>query len=808
MAGPTTIGFSDYLRTLLRSQLVKREVLEHQLKLFRRAARADDPQAFGDYLQQQGLVTRWQHEKLLTGKHRGFFIGKYKLLRHISSGGMSRVFLAEHVGLQRQVALKILPTQWVDDPSYLARFHQEARAIAALDHPNIVRAYDVGQEEKVHYMAIEYIDGQDLRRYVADQGPLTPEQAADYTRQAAEGLAHAHSRGMIHRDVKPSNLLLDSGGVVRILDLGMARLIHLERSITLEHNERVLGTADYLSPEQAINSHEVDRRTDIYSLGCTLYYLLAGHVPFPKGTLAQRLMKHQAEEPEPIEAQRDDVPPELLRIQRAMVAKHPDDRLQTAAEVADVLAEYLESAESVVIRQPRSPRSSDSGSEIWQGRLSTIKLEAGDTAIGVAPDPPPAVETETVPDAKQGSWKSPRLAMPVALVLGLAMVPFLLWPASESDTEQEVPRDTFTADLEEWPAAKREAEPANEEEQPPSLSILAVDAVRFHNSRARWRYDVAPLEVFAWDEAGLQELGGSADQFDDPLVLGRSLLLDPEQTKRTCLLSLHSDQAWKYLGKNRGITPELRLDGLQATLEFPQPQRAVGMVMTQAWQPLDRLCIYGAKNQLLAELPQSEFLKLFPTERRKIFLGLIAESPIHKIEFFGTRKSNLVLHEVEFGQVCPAGQGNLIVNGGFDSPILPWRQNQTRLERGLPSHSTSGFAAQVSGRVVHDFVAEPGVTYVAEAKFCFARVDKPHARAKLEIKVGKYGRVDAKSADYNVVSDEGIEKVELGQWHTARFQFEATEPDLQVVVHFHGYNPEDADIWLDDVIIRKKPSIE
>jgi serine/threonine-protein kinase len=189
---------------------------------------------------------------------------------------------------------------------------------------------------------MEYVEGRDLQRTVHAEGPLDYVRAADYVRQAAEGLAHAHDAGLIHRDVKPANLLVDQKQVVKVLDLGLARFNDEgQASLTVIHDENVLGTADYLAPEQAVDSHGVDGRADIYSLGCSLYYLLTGHPPFPDGTLPQRLMKHQRAAPPSIRLDRPEAPEDLLAICAKMMAKKPADRYQSMYEVSAALAEWL-----------------------------------------------------------------------------------------------------------------------------------------------------------------------------------------------------------------------------------------------------------------------------------------------------------------------------------------------------------------------------------------------------------------------------------------------------------------------------------
>ena len=289
----------------------------------------------------EGLLTEWHVEKLLAGKYKGFFLGKYKLLGHIGTGGMSSVYLAEHVKMGDKRAIKVLPKSRVNDATYLARFMLEAKAIASLNHPNIVLAYDIDNEDDVHYIVMEYVDGLDLQQLVKRDGAVDPSTAADLIAQAARGLAHAHKKGVIHRDVKPANLLIDVDGVVRLLDMGLALVTATdEESLTVANNENVLGTADYLAPEQALNSHEVDHRADIYGLGCTMYFLLTGKPPFSDGTLAQRIAKHQTEMPTAIRQLRPDCPGELEGICVKMIQKDMRYRYQSASDVAEVLEKF------------------------------------------------------------------------------------------------------------------------------------------------------------------------------------------------------------------------------------------------------------------------------------------------------------------------------------------------------------------------------------------------------------------------------------------------------------------------------------
>jgi serine/threonine-protein kinase len=349
---PAELAVNKFLMLLERSGIVAGN---HLQKLMEEFGEEDSPhdssQKIANELVSREVLTQWQANMLLQGKHRGFILGSYRILRPLGRGGMGAVYLAEHQVMRRRCAIKVLPSNYDRESSVLDRFHREAQAVAALDHPNIVRAYDVAScvqnKSEIHYLVMEYIDGQDLQKMVEEQGILGYRQGAEYVRQAAEGLAHAHDAGFVHRDIKPANLLVDTSGVVKILDLGLARIFDdaADGSLTRELGETVLGTADYLAPEQALDSHDVDARADIYSLGQTFYFLLKGQPPFPEGTVAQRLMAHQIKTPEPITKTRPDAPLSLVAIIEKMTVKKREQRFQTARDVAEALKAWLEGHE-------------------------------------------------------------------------------------------------------------------------------------------------------------------------------------------------------------------------------------------------------------------------------------------------------------------------------------------------------------------------------------------------------------------------------------------------------------------------------
>jgi serine/threonine protein kinase len=355
MAAPVTVD--EFLDVARKSQQIDMARLDAYLRQRGRGIPAN-PRKLAALLVRGGLMTVFQAQQFLLGKYKGFVLGGYRVVERLGTGGTGTVYLGEHQVLCRRAALKVLPTPFADDPIILERFRREAQAAAALDHPNVVHVYDFRQESALHFIVMEYIEGPDLQQVITRRGPLPIGRACEYIRQAAVGLQHAHDTGLVHRDVKPANLLVDSSGTVKVLDLGLALYQPGgESTVTQQLDSNVvLGTADYLAPEQALNLHEVDGRADVYSLGATLYALLAGQPPFPKGTIGQKLMWHQMKEPEPINAVRPDVPAELAAVVTRMLAKKPEHRFPSMAEVVTALEPWAEPAPAC--EAPRSSRSS------------------------------------------------------------------------------------------------------------------------------------------------------------------------------------------------------------------------------------------------------------------------------------------------------------------------------------------------------------------------------------------------------------------------------------------------------------------
>ncbi|HVK19683.1 MAG TPA: serine/threonine-protein kinase, partial [Fimbriiglobus sp.] len=340
---PAPANSSEFLEVVRKSGLIPEEQLRTELTRLRTTQPGSQTiEQLSAALIRDGLLTRFQAKQIKIGRYKRFDIaGKYRLLELLGIGGMGAVYLCEHVFMKRLVALKVLPTDKMREESALMRFYREARAVAALDHPNIVRAYDIDKNEGLHFLVMEYVDGASLQEVVARHGPLDPARAANYTAQSAHGLHHAHQLGMVHRDIKPGNLLLERTGVVKILDMGLARFFdQTQDNLTEKYdNNCVLGTADYLAPEQAV-SNVVDIRADIYALGGSLHFMLTGQSPFPDGTVAAKLIAHQSREPRPVSDFRSDVPPELLAVLRKMMRKDAAERYQTPAELYEALAPW------------------------------------------------------------------------------------------------------------------------------------------------------------------------------------------------------------------------------------------------------------------------------------------------------------------------------------------------------------------------------------------------------------------------------------------------------------------------------------
>jgi serine/threonine-protein kinase len=342
---PTAVDRDTFLQNLRISKLLTNQQLRVVID---KLGHVTETRELAKALVSWKLLTKFQAKMLMLGRNSGFFVGPYRVLDQLGQGGMGRVYKAMHQTMNRIVALKVLAPQMVNTDRAHELFLREVQAAAHLCHPNIVMAFDANEDEGRHYLAMEYVDGPNLERYVTKHGPLPVGLACEIIFQAANGLQHAHEKGMVHRDIKPANLLVyqepgTESVQVKILDFGLARL-HLpekaNRETILTRENTVMGTPDFLSPEQSRDLHETDIRSDLYSLGCTFYYLLTGEVPFPGGATVDKLIRHNTEEIAPLEQRRPEVPRQVDAIIRRLMAKKPADRFQTPDELMEALAPF------------------------------------------------------------------------------------------------------------------------------------------------------------------------------------------------------------------------------------------------------------------------------------------------------------------------------------------------------------------------------------------------------------------------------------------------------------------------------------
>jgi serine/threonine protein kinase len=288
-------------------------------------------------------LTAYQANQLLQERGTDLVLGPYRILDRLGEGGMGQVFRAHHISMDRVVALKIIPRDLVSNRLAVGRFYREVRAVAKLSHPNIVTAFDANQAGQTHYLAMEFVEGIDLARLVQQSGPLPIPKACEYIRQAAVGLQHAHEKGLVHRDIKPGNLMVarlhpDEPPVIKILDFGLARFeSESDHAGRLTQLGKIVGTVDYMAPEQAQDARTADIRADIYSLGCSLFYLLAGQPPFPGKDVVERIGARMLGDAPSVRPNRPEVSPALESVLAKMMARNPRDRYQTPGEVARAL---------------------------------------------------------------------------------------------------------------------------------------------------------------------------------------------------------------------------------------------------------------------------------------------------------------------------------------------------------------------------------------------------------------------------------------------------------------------------------------
>lgn len=401
------ITLGEFVQRLADSGLMSSEEIQTFHQSLPNAAQMREARELAWELVRAKRLTEFQAKALYNGKLKKLVFGQYVILEKIGAGGMGQVFKAMHRAMERVVALKILPDESARSPDIVQRFQREVKAAARLQHPHIVTAHDAGEESGTLYLVMEHVSGRDMRDIVHERGTLPVARAVDMMIQAATGFAHAHSEGIIHRDIKPANLLVDKKGTVKILDMGLARFQDSGGADVgrLTMAGQMLGTVEYMPPEQAEDTRHADVRSDIYSLGATLHYLLVGQGMYPRDSIIEAIEAHLTAPLPDLKASRPDVPDELCAVFQKMVAKSPDDRYQSmddvirelkacpglaeAADLGGAPVSEMESGDTLNRMPGQAARESDEDSDIHShpvrvnsGTGSSLKLTS-ESAIGL-----------------------------------------------------------------------------------------------------------------------------------------------------------------------------------------------------------------------------------------------------------------------------------------------------------------------------------------------------------------------------------------------------------------------------------------
>ncbi|MDR3637477.1 MAG: serine/threonine-protein kinase [Isosphaeraceae bacterium] len=449
-------SLDDFLANVAKSGLLTPPEIERARAEVAPEPAADAAVRCARLLIRQGALTHYQARKLLAGATRGFFLGGYRILRPLGEGGMGKVFLGARDGDGQQVAIKVLPPKRaIEESNALVRFRREMDLSQRVRHPNLARTLDVGNDGDVYFMIMEYIPGESLYQVVKGKkgGPLRVADTARFFLKVLDGLDAAHQGGLVHRDVKPSNIMVTPDGDAKILDLGLARAMGEESPLTRPNV--VIGTLDYASPEQLGNAAQADRRSDLYSIGCTLYFTLAGRPPFEGGDVVNKIFKQRMDDPEPLERVARGVPASFAAIVRKLMAKNPEERYQNCTELRTDLARWTDPARihAILGDEADAPRAfqlpvaeleeddlrllSDEDGSAHSGSGLSLR-DLGDAEPAVAPmhkTPRPLRAVVLDPDGyKQGSGLPPRRGkeagedrwlfhfIAIAIVLGLLAI--------------------------------------------------------------------------------------------------------------------------------------------------------------------------------------------------------------------------------------------------------------------------------------------------------------------------------------------------------------------------------------------------
>jgi WD40 repeat protein len=728
MPAPSTV--EEFLEIGRKSGILEKQALDayvHQMR--EQAAVPGSPAKLARRMVKDGLLTNLQAELFLQGKWRKFLIsGKYVLLERLGSGGMGTVFLCQHKVMRRKVAIKVLPAKLAQDKSIVDRFHREARAAAQLDHPNIVRAHDIDQDADMHFLVMEYVNGNNLEQIVQRRGPMDALRATHYIYQTALGLQHAHEAGLVHRDIKPGNLLLDRTGTVKILDMGLARFFNEDQdNLTRQHDSQcVLGTADYLAPEQAIDSHGVDIRADIYSLGVTFYFLLTGKSPFQEGTLAQKLLWHQMRAPRPVREIRPELSAELAGIIDQMMAKAPADRFQTPLELAEALAPFVQEPIAPppeeempglcpALRGPDSTMSSVPRSHVAMTPSLPPRSSPGSAAIMTKPRSAAARARDSgprlsVPDILLKGWRSPtKWAAAACIALTVCGLGLAVWSILANRPSKE--------DTPEWRKASANASgpgPWKPQPQPPKVENKPI------------AHGPGEVRQFTVHTSAVESLAVSPD--------GRRLLTG-SQDKTMCLWELPSTKVlhmFQDFGGTVycvGFSPDgrqavsacadgsVRLWDVDKRTEIRRLDGHSRTVSGAAFSPDGRSVVSGGDDQTVRVWDAATGRQLTRCMGHTQGVWYVAWSPdgCHVLSAgkdatirlwdatTGVEVRRFVGHQGEVRRVAFSPDGLRILSGGFDGTLRLWETATGRLMRTLDGGGCIVESAQFSpgGRLAY-----------------------------------------------------------------------------------------------------------
>ena len=717
------ISLDQFIENLTRSGLFSAEEIRAFREDFPPERRPRDAQGLARELIQAKRLTRYQAAAVYQGKTRGLVFGEYTVLDQIGAGGMGQVLKARHRVMERIVALKVLPRRAMQLPEAVQRFQREVRAAARLQHPHIVTAFDAGEADGIHFLVMEYVDGKDLAQLVAERGALAVDEAVDYVVQAARGLEYAHSEGIVHRDIKPGNLLVDKRGNVKILDMGLARVFEGEETDAdrLTSTGQVMGTCDYMAPEQAEDTHRADRRADVYSLGCTLYRLLTGRKPYDGESLIQILLSHRdAPIPSLCDA-RPDVPAELDAVCRKMLAKTPEDRYQSMTEVIGAL-------EACVARREPAVRAAAAGASA-DGALTSFLQHLSQQEAAPEPPPAPAAEPTLRSQVERGTersvWKRliPRKGSPARLSMGIAggaaalvviaaMLFLLLGRGGEDGRE--------------WPEGEAVARPAEgadkpagqaKHEPPPGTSALSPDdtalpkpqppAVGSASATLR-----ATLADFAGPVSSLAFAPGGRKLTSNGNARGMLAVWDLVEGERTLTQRAHDEGVWSVAFADNGNQVAAgtyqratvwTLDARNMRHGFRGQQSTIHAV---AFAPGSALLATGSSDSTVwlwdvdtatTRWRKSDFgaydaLCFSPDGLTLAAAGW--EGTVYLLDLFtGEEIGRLVGHEDRVGSVDFSRNGRMIASGSHDKTLRLWdtgaRQQRLVLEHHDKVHSVS-----------------------------------------------------------------------------------------------------------------------